>query len=175
MPKVDRLITVNLSSTFLAKWTKLQLPLDCLCFKCTVLLLRAHLPENPTLCWDTKRPGSSYHLSSACIIICNTSKKSLKVLEKIKTRGRHAWAGEGWKFGSSGRTFPPADEVWDAPDWFLSIKSLFYLEMIDVLPTLAGRGKGDLALWASASDSTAIKTWIIRGQMCINSCFFTSV
>lgn len=97
---------------FLAKWTKLQLSLDCLCFKCTVLLLPAHLPENPTFCWDTKCPGSSYPLSSACIIICNPSKKSLKVLEKIKTRGRHAGAGDCWKFGSTGRE-PPAHEVWD--------------------------------------------------------------
>lgn len=49
-----------------------------------------------------KCSGSSYPFSSACIIICNTSKKSLKVLEKIKTRGWHAWAGEGWKCGSAG-------------------------------------------------------------------------
>lgn len=33
-------------------------------FECTDLLLPAHLPENPTLCWDTKRPGSSYPVSS---------------------------------------------------------------------------------------------------------------
>lgn len=84
-----------------------------------------YLPKNPKLCWDMKCSGSSYPFSSACII-CNTSKNSLKVLEKIKTRGWHAWAGEGWKCGSTGeRTFPPADEVWykDMTDWFISIIS----------------------------------------------------
>lgn len=35
--------------------------------------------------------------------------------------------------------------------------------MTDVAPTLTGWGKEDLVLWGSASDTTAIETWIIRG------------
>lgn len=111
-PKVDRLITVECSeytvffTAFFGKVNKVATFFWLFMFKCTVLLLPAHLPD-PTLCWGTKRPGSSYPLSSACIIICNASKKSLKALEKIKTKGRGLQIWVNW-----GRTFPPADEVW---------------------------------------------------------------
>lgn len=125
---------------FLAVSTKLQLSFCCLCFSCTAPpFLPAHLPENPTLCRDTKHPGLPF--SSACIIICITSKKSLKVLEEIKRRGRHAWAGEGWKFGSTGeRDFHHLMLHWYTPDWFMSIISLFYLELTAVGPTFTGKG-----------------------------------
>lgn len=105
MQQVDSIIL----TTSLAKWTKLHLSFECLYLNYTVVITCPRIP-NCVETWSALAPHTPFHQHA--FIICNTSKKSLKVLEKIKTRGWHAWAGEGWKCGSTGeRTFPPADEV----------------------------------------------------------------
>lgn len=66
----------------------------------SVLSLPANLPENPKLCWDMK-----------CLLVPPFISRHYylqhlqEVLENMKTKGWHAWAGEGRKCGSTeGRT-----------------------------------------------------------------------
>lgn len=111
----------------------------------SVLSLPANLPENPKLCWDMK-----------CLLVPPFISRHYylqhlqEVLENMKTKGWHAWAGEGRKCGSTeGRTWCWWGLVQRyAADQLLSIiqVSLVYWEMTAVGPTLLERGSGDVGI-----------------------------
>lgn len=158
---------------FLAKWTKLQLSFDCLCFKCTVLLLPAHLPEKIPHCVETRSAlapltpfiSTRYYPQYLQEVIKSPGKDKDKRPTCLSWRGLEVWVN--W-----GRTFPPADEVWYKDMLLINKKSVLFRKERCGPDTRRKGGEGDLALWGSASDTTAIKTWIIRGHICIKVCFF---